>query len=37
MVKNKEMQFCMENLKMKNKKAKKFFDLSKQGFEPQIF
>ena len=37
MVKNKDMQFCMENLKMKRKKDKNFFDLPEQGFEPQIF
>ena len=36
MVKNKDMQFCMENLKMKRKSTKKF-DLPEQGFEPQIF
>ena len=36
MVKNKDMQFFMENLKMKRKKTKKF-DLPKRGFEPQIF
>jgi hypothetical protein len=34
MVKNKEMQFFMENLKMKRKKGQNFFDLLKHGFEP---
>ena len=33
MVKNKDMQFFMENLKMKRKKGQKYFDLPKQGFE----
>ena len=37
MVKNKDMQFFMENLKMKRKKGQKFFDLPERGFEPQIF
>ena len=37
MVKNKDMQFFMENLKMKRKKDKKKFDLPERGFEPQIF
>ena len=37
MVKNKDMQFFMENLKMKRKKDKIFFDLPERGFEPQIF
>ena len=32
MVKNKDMQFLMENLKMKRKK-----DLLDRGFEPQVF
>ena len=36
MVKNKDMQFFMENLKM-NRKRTKNFDLPEQGFEPQIF
>jgi hypothetical protein len=36
MVKNKDMQFFMENLKMERKKDKHFFDLPEQGFEPQI-
>ena len=37
MVKNKDMQFFMENLKMKKKKGQIFFDLPERGFEPQIF
>ena len=37
MVKNKGMQFFMENLKMKRKKDKKNFDLPEWGFEPRIF
>ena len=37
MVKNKDMQFFMENLKMKRKKGQKIFDLPEGGFEPQIF
>ena len=37
MVKNKDMQFFMENLRMKRKKDKKKFNLSEQEFEPQIF
>ena len=37
MVKNKDMQFLMENLKMKRKKGENFFGLPEQGFEPQIF
>ena len=36
MVKSKEMQFLMENLKKKRKRTKKN-DLQEQGFEPQIF
>ena len=36
MVKDKDMQFFMENLKLK-KKDKKFFDLPDRGFEPRIF
>ena len=36
MVKNKDVQFFMENLKMKRKRGKKF-DLLWQVFEPQIF
>ena len=35
MVKNKYMQFFMENLK--KKKGQKKFDLPERGFEPQIF
>ena len=37
MVKNKDMQFFMENSKIKRKKDKKKFDLQEQGFELQIF
>ena len=37
MVKFKDTQSCVENLKMKRKKDKHFFDLPEQGFEPQIF
>ena len=39
MVKNKDMQFLMENLIFENEKKKGeiFFDLLEQGFEPQIF
>jgi hypothetical protein len=37
MIKDKDMQFFMENLKMKRKKGQKFFHLPEQGFEPQIF
>ena len=37
MVKNKDMEFFMENLKMKRKKGQKNFDLPERGFEPQIF
>ena len=37
MVENKDIQFFMENLKMKRKKGQIFFDLLEQGFEPQIF
>ena len=37
MVENKDKKFLMENLKMKRKKDKIFFDLPEQGFEPQIF
>ena len=36
MVKNKDTQFFMENLKMNRKRTKKF-DLPERGFEPQIF
>ena len=35
MVKNKDMQFFLENLKMKRKDKK--IDLPERGFEPQIF
>jgi hypothetical protein len=35
MVKNKDMQFFMENLKMK-KKGQTFFDLPERGFEPDF-
>ena len=37
MVKNKDVQFFMENLKMKRKNDKIFFDLLERGFDPQIF
>ena len=39
MVKNKDMQFFMENLKIKRKKDKKFltFRTGDSWFEPQIF
>jgi hypothetical protein len=37
MVKDKDMQFFMENLEMKTKKGQKKFDLPERGFEPQIF
>ena len=33
MVKNKDMQFFMENLKMKRKRKTKNFDLPEWGFE----
>ena len=36
MVENKDMQFFMENLKMKRKNDKFFFDLPERGIEPQI-
>ena len=36
MIKDKDMQFCMKNLKVKRKKDKKF-DLPQLGFEPRIF
>ena len=36
MVKNKDMQFFMENLKMKRKKGQKRFHLPEQEFESQI-
>ena len=37
MVKNKDMQFFMGNLKMKIKRDKNSFDLPERVFEPQIF
>ena len=37
MVKIKDTQFCMENLKMKRKKGQNFVDLPEWGFKPQIF
>ena len=37
MVKIKNTQFCVKNLKMKRKKRTNFFDLPERGFEPQIF
>ena len=37
MVKIKDTQFCVKNLKMKRKKGQKNFDLPERGFEPQIF
>ena len=36
MVKDKDMQFFMINMKMKRKRNKKI-DLAQRGFEPQIF
>ena len=36
MVKDKDMQFFMINMKMKRKKDKKI-DLPRRGFEPRIF
>ena len=36
MVKDKDMQFFMINMKMKRKRDKKI-DLPRRGFEPQIF
>ena len=36
MVKDKDMQFFMENLKLKRKRKKKI-DLPDRGFEPRIF
>ena len=36
MVKNKDMQFLMENLKMKRKKRQNIFDFPERGFEHQI-
>ena len=37
MVKNKDLQFFMANLKMKRKEGQRDFDLQERGFEPQIF
>ena len=37
MVKIKDTQFCVKNLKMKIKKGQKIIDLLDRGFEPQIF
>ena len=37
MVKIKDTQFCVKNLKMKRKKGQNFFGLPERGFEPQIF
>ena len=37
MVKNKDMQIFMENLKMKSKKGQEIFDIPEWEFEPQIF
>ena len=37
MVRNIDMQFFMESLKMNSKRTKKIFDLPGRGFEPQIF
>ena len=37
MVKDKDMQFFMENLKIKRKKDKKILAFQSMGFEPQIF
>jgi hypothetical protein len=37
MVKNKDMQFFMENLKMKRKKGQNKFHLPERVFEPIIF
>ena len=36
MVKSKDMQIFMENLKFNRNWTKIFFDLSERGFEPQI-
>ena len=36
MVKIKDTQFCVKNLKNEKKEQKKF-DLPERGFEPQIF
>ena len=37
MVKNKDMQFFIDNLKMKRKTDKNFLTFPERGFEPQIF
>ena len=38
MIKNTDMQFFMENLKInEQKKDKEKFDIPERGFEPQIF
>ena len=37
MVKVKDTQFCVKNLKMKEKKGQNCFDLPGRGFESQIF
>jgi hypothetical protein len=38
MIKNTDMQFFMENLKInEQKKDKAKFDIPERGFEPQIF
>ena len=37
MVKIKDTQFCVKNLKMKRKKGENFFYLPERGFEHQIF
>ena len=37
MVKIKDTQFRVKNLKMKRKKGQHFFDLPEWVFEPQIF
>ena len=36
MLKNKDLQFLMENLEINRKRTKKI-DLPKRGFKPQIF
>ena len=36
MVKTKDTQFCVKNMKMKKEKEKEI-DLPEEGFEPQIF
>ena len=37
MIKIKDTQFCVNNLKMKRKKGQFFFDLPERGFKLQIF